>query len=247
MSEAKTKPTTVPVEDFLATVSEQRAKEAQELIRIMHEISGERPVMWGPSIIGFGSQHYKSEAGREGDMSVLGFSPRKAALTIYFYEGFNRYGKELSQLGKHKISQGCLYVAKLSDVDITVLQRMLQLSYAAATSPQQKSGTVEEYIDSVPAAARGQFDTLRSLVRRTLPKATEIVSYGVLGYKVDEKRARVFISGWKDHVAMYPLPKEATLREELAPYIRGKGTLWFTLNEPLPRAVIERAVRDLAE
>lgn len=90
--------------------------------------------MWGPSIIGFGAQHYKSEAGREGDMGILGFSPRKASLTIYFYEGFDRYGEELGRLGKHKLSRSCLYINKLADVDLKVLKLMLQSSYQRTAS-----------------------------------------------------------------------------------------------------------------
>ena len=76
--------------------------------------------------------------------------------------------------------------------------------------------------------------------------ANEVVSYGILGCKVDNRRARVFVSGWKDHVAMYPLPKNESIRKELEPYVRGKGTLWFGLDEPLPRAMIRRVVQELA-
>ncbi len=123
MAEDKTKPTKVLVKDFLKTVSEKRLTESEKLISLMQDVSGEKPVMWGPSIIGFGLQHYKSEAGREGDMAILGFSPRKAALTIYFYEGFDRYGEELNQLGKYKISQSCLYINKLDDIDFSILKK----------------------------------------------------------------------------------------------------------------------------
>lgn len=132
MPENKTKPTAVPVEEFLMTVGEQRASEARVLIGMMQAISGEPPIMWGPSIIGFGQQHYKTDAGREGDIGLLGFSPRKTALTIYFYEGFDRYGEELARLGKHKASKSCLYINTLSDIDLNVLQAMLQASYDVA-------------------------------------------------------------------------------------------------------------------
>ncbi len=247
-TENKTKPTAVSVDEFLTTVSEKRADEARQLIALMQEISGEPPVMWGPSIIGFGLQHYKSEAGREGDMGILGFSPRKAALTIYFYEGFDRYGEELAQLGKHKHSASCLYINKLADIDLTVLEKMLKSSYRIATSPKETSApTVDQYVASVPSAARPMFDELRALVQAELPAAHEVVSYGIVGYKPDpKKRAVVFVSGWKDHVAVYPIPKDEALRKELEPYIKGKGTLWFPLDAKLPKELLQRVVKALA-
>ncbi len=246
MAENKTQPTNVSVDDFLTTVSEQRQQEARTLIALMQRISGDRPVMWGPSIIGFGLQHYKSEAGREGDMGILGFSPRKASLTIYFYEGFDRYGKELAQLGKHKHSQSCLYVNKLADINLDVLQTMLESSYDIATKPKQGTGSVDDYIAKIPVVARPKFDELREIVRSTFPQATEVMSYGIVSYKIDvKKRGYVFISGWKDHVAVYPIPKDENLRTQLEPYIRGKGTLWFALDQPLPKKLIEKTVQKL--
>lgn len=104
------------------------------------------------------------------------------------------------------------------------------------------NSTIDEYVASVPLAARPVFDELRQLVRVTVPDAKEVYSYGIIGYKIDDKRARVFISGWKDHVAMYPVPRDLELQEKLAPYIRGKGTLWFALNQPLPKPLIANVV-----
>lgn len=129
MSDNKTKPTDVSVEGFLATISEQRAHEARQIIDIMARITGESAMMWRPSIIGFGSVHYKYDTGREGDMPLLGFSPRKASLTIYFMEGFEGYGDELAKLGPAKTSKSCLYVTKLANIDLDVLERMLKSSY----------------------------------------------------------------------------------------------------------------------
>lgn len=110
------------------------------------------------------------------------------------------------------------------------------------TDDKTKPTTVHQYINNVPQNARSQFDTLRELVRYTIPGAIEIVSCGIVGYKIDDKRARVFISGWKDHVAMYPIPKDELLIKELQPYIRGKGTLWFSLDAELPKKLIEQTV-----
>lgn len=246
MSENKTKPTKVKVNDFLQTVSDQRRAEAETLIEMMHGISSDDPVMWGPSIIGFGAQHYKSEAGREGDMGILGFSPRKAAITIYFYEGFDRYGEELQRLGKHKISRACLYVNRLADIDLVVLESMLRSSYEIATENADTPDSVGAYIASVPQTARTRFDELCEIVRTEIPNAHEVISYGIIGYKSDiNKRAKVFVSGWKDHVAVYPIPKNEALRKDLEPYIKGKGTLWFKLDGLLPIGLIQKVVREL--
>ncbi len=129
MAENKTKPTDAAVEEFLLSVAPKRAEEAKELIGVMEEISSLPPVMWGPSIIGFGSTHYRYATGREGDMPTLGFSPRKTSLTIYFSEGFSMYEDELEKLGKHKTSVSCLYINKLEDIDRGVLKEMLQRSW----------------------------------------------------------------------------------------------------------------------
>lgn len=241
----KTKRTGISIESFLNGVSDKRREESHTLIDMMHKISGEQPHMWGPSIIGFGMQHYKYDTGREGDMPRLAFSPRKASVTVYF-DGFDKYGDQLKRLGKHKSSVSCLYVNKLADVNLDVLREMLEMSFAHGNQQTTKLATVDEYIASVPAAARPKFDELRLLVKNALPHAQEVLSYGIVGYKIDDKRARVYISGWKDHVAVYPIPKNNELQEKLAPYIKGKGTLWFDLDEPLPRPLIKKAVRYLA-
>jgi uncharacterized protein YdhG (YjbR/CyaY superfamily) len=247
MSDNKTGPTELKVEDFLTTISDQRRSEAQELIAMMQKISGHKPVMWGPSIIGFGTKHYKYDTGREGEMLQIGFSPRKASITMYFSEGFDRYADSLAKLGKHKTSVSCLYINKLADVDIAVLRKMIEQSFALNSEEAHKISTVEEYVSAVPTQAKMKFDELRELAKTVLPNAEEVFSYGIVGYKVDEKRARVFISGWKDHVAMYPIPKQESLRTELSPYIKGKGTLWFPLDKPLPKKLIKKTMQALAE
>lgn len=246
MADNKTNPTDVDVNAFLAGVSEQRRDESVRLIDIMRQISGYEPVMWGPSIIGFGSTHYKYDSGREGDMPLLGFSPRKSAVTIYFSEGFDRYGDLLSRLGKYKNSVSCLYINKLTDIDTAVLREMIEQSHDHYANPLEKPKTVDEYIAQIPAAARTKFDELRELVRSVLPEnAEEVLSYGIVGYRINDKRARVYISGWKDHLAMYPLPADQALLGELKPFIKGKSTLWFSLDQPLPKELIEKAVRAL--
>ncbi|MGD9395993.1 MAG: DUF1801 domain-containing protein [Candidatus Thorarchaeota archaeon] len=129
MSDIKTKPTDVKVEDFLEAVEHPtRKKDGLELLRIMEEVTKKKPVMWGPSIVGFGSYHYKYESGREGDMPLTGFSPRKQNLTVYIMPGFDEYEGLLSRLGKHKVGKSCLYINKLADVDISVLKELIAKS-----------------------------------------------------------------------------------------------------------------------
>lgn len=245
MKASKTKPTDINVETYLFTLNEKRRLEAQIIIELMQEISGVIPIMWGPSIIEFGSNHYKYDTGREGDMPGLGFSPRKSAITIYFYEGFDRYGAQLKRLGKHKTSLSCLYINKISDIDLGTLGEMLDISSKVNSGQLHKVVTVDEFVDQIPTVSKATFSELRELVRKELPNASEVISYGILGYKVDDKRARVFISGWKDHVSMYPVPKDNNLRAELAPYIKGKGTLWFPLDKPLPKSLIVKSIKAL--
>jgi hypothetical protein len=127
----KTKPTAVRVENFIDAVpNESRKKDARTLLALMKKVTGEKPVMWGPSIIGFGSYHYKYESGREGDMCVAGFSPRAAAMVIYLLAGFEKNKALLARLGKHKHGKSCLYVSKLDDIDLGVLEKLIADSVA---------------------------------------------------------------------------------------------------------------------
>lgn len=125
MSEPVLQPTSVPVAEFLATVPERRQPEADVLIDMMRQISGEAPQMWGPSIIGFGEYHYRYANGRTGTTGRIGFSPRKAKLSIYFIDGLANYTDLLERLGKHTTAVSCLYVNKLADIDLDVLREML--------------------------------------------------------------------------------------------------------------------------
>jgi len=139
MSEAKTRPTKVKVEDFLEAVEHPtRKKDGYELLKIMKEITREKPVMWGPSIVGFGTYHYKYESSREGDMPVVGFSPRKASLSLYIMPGFDEYEEILGRLGKHKIGKSCLYINKLADVDLSVLKELISKSVEKMTEERAR-------------------------------------------------------------------------------------------------------------
>lgn len=240
----KTLPSTASIADFLSNLSPLRRVEAERLIALMQTVTGKPPILWGSSIIGFGAQHYRYETGREGDIPQLSFSPRKAAITIYF-SSFEHLANQLDRLGKHKTSVGCLYINKLSDIDLAVLKEMLEVSFQDQVTPLEGAISVEQYIQRVPAAARPQFDHLRQLVLSLLPNAQEVLSYGIVGYKTDAKRAKVFISGFKDHVAIYPVPADTSFQTELKPYIHSKGSIWFALDEPLPQELIRKVVTAL--
>ncbi|SDX11305.1 protein of unknown function (DU1801) [Ruegeria halocynthiae] len=126
-SENKTVPTGHSVPAFLAGVLPARkAEEAQVLEKLFRETTGFVPVMWGPSIIGYGRYHYRYASGREGDFLATGFSPRKAAHSIYIMPGYADFGDILSRLGKHKLGKSCLYVNKLPDIDLDVLSELIK-------------------------------------------------------------------------------------------------------------------------
>ena len=131
MSELKTKPTSQDPRDFLNTVEPtEKRSDSFSLLEMMERITGEKPVMWGPSIVGFGSYHYKSERSRqEGDWPLVGFSPRKQNLTLYVMAGNQENQDLLSKLGKHKSSVGCLYIKRLADVDQAILATLVETAF----------------------------------------------------------------------------------------------------------------------
>jgi hypothetical protein len=131
MAENKTKPTKISVAAFIDALADPiRRADAKALVKLMQSVAGEKPKMWGPSIIGFGSYHYRYESGREGDMPLIGFSPRKAATVLYNMIGFSDSAALLAKLGKHTTGKGCLYIKKLADVDQKVLQALAVKSIA---------------------------------------------------------------------------------------------------------------------
>ena len=132
MADNKTKPTKVSVAGFINALTDPAKRaDAKALVKLMQSAAGEKPKMWGPSIIGFGTYHYKYESGREGDMPLIGFSPRKAANVLYGLHGSSDSKALLAKLGKHTTGKGCLYIKKLADVDQQVLAAMAAKSVAA--------------------------------------------------------------------------------------------------------------------
>ena len=133
MADNKTVKTGASVEEFIAGVENSRRREdGAALLEMMREITGLEPEMWGPSIIGFGDLHYKYESGREGDIFLTGFSPRKRSLSLYIASDFAEYDSLLARLGKHRKSVSCLYINKLADVDMDVLRELVRRSYESA-------------------------------------------------------------------------------------------------------------------
>ncbi len=131
MAENKTQKTGASVDEFMASVSNrQRREDGLVLLDMMKDVTGLEPEMWGPSIIGFGEYHYRYESGREGDMPLVGFSPRSKSLSLYLTPGFEEYHNDLlSRLGKHSTGVSCLYINKLADVDRDVLRELIAKSY----------------------------------------------------------------------------------------------------------------------
>jgi len=134
MAENKSKPTKLSVTAFINTIGDPtRRADAKTLVKLLQHATGEKPQMWGPSIIGFGSYHYKYDSGRQGDMPIVGFSPRKAATALYGVAGSRDL---LPKLGKHTTGKGCLYIKKLGDVDSEVLHEMVVKSITATRARQ---------------------------------------------------------------------------------------------------------------
>lgn len=129
MAENKTQPTKASVAAFLDSIDDtgQRA-DARKVAAMMRKATGKQAKMWGPSIVGYGSYHYKYDSGREGDHMITGFSPRKQALSVYIMPGFKTFDPLMKKLGKFKTGKSCLYIKRLSDVDEKVLERLIEES-----------------------------------------------------------------------------------------------------------------------
>ena len=126
MADNKTRPTRASVTAFMSAIGDRRMRaDAKKVAAMMRRATGKRARMWGPSIVGYGSYHYRYASGREGDFMITGFSPRKQALTVYIMPGFSRFEGLMSKLGKCKTGKSCLYIKRLADVDEAVLERLI--------------------------------------------------------------------------------------------------------------------------
>ncbi len=129
MAKNKTTETQNSVIDFINTVEDlTKRNDSFELVKLMQEQTGYEPKMWGPAIIGFGSYHYKYASGHEGDAPLVGFSPRKDAVSLYLCSSFESKEELLSKFGKHKAGKGCIYIKKIADIDIEILKKMILYS-----------------------------------------------------------------------------------------------------------------------
>ncbi|HMI89249.1 MAG TPA: DUF1801 domain-containing protein [Polyangiaceae bacterium] len=152
MAEPKTTKTKASVRDFIAAIKDtEKQKDARALLRLMQRVAGEKPSMWGPSIVGFGDLHYHYASGRQGDWFYVGFSPRAANLTVYLMGGLKKLQPLLAKLGKHKVGGSCLYLGRFTDIDLAVLEsvlaqavleaRALEPTPRAAASAAKRGGT----------------------------------------------------------------------------------------------------------
>ncbi len=129
MAELKTKPNDASVLDFLATIEDEAKRDdCYEIMNMMEEVSGDQPKMWGKSIIGYGTYHYKYASGREGDWMKIAFSPRKQNITLYLMAGVEQHPELLEKIGKYKNGKSCFYIKKLADVDTKVLRELMVAS-----------------------------------------------------------------------------------------------------------------------
>ena len=129
MAELKTKQTEQSVDKFLKAVADEtRRKDCLAVAKLMEEVTGLKPKMWGPSIVGFGSYHYKYASGQEGDWPIAAFSPRKQNLTLYIMPGFDRYDELMKKLGKHSTGKSCLYIKRLDDIHLPTLKKLVSES-----------------------------------------------------------------------------------------------------------------------
>lgn len=141
MPKNKTTETRADVQAFIKSFanSEQKIKDSESLITLMQKISGYEPKMWGPSIIGFGNYHYKYASGHEGDAPLIGFSPRKAAISLYVFTGLDEHKYLLEGLGKYKIGKACIYINKVSDIDLKKLSNLAKATIAYLKSKYGKN------------------------------------------------------------------------------------------------------------
>jgi len=132
MAELKTKPTAASVDDYLAAIADPaRRADCLALAELMARRTGQKATMWGPGIVGFGSYHYRYASGHEGDTCLVGFASRKGDITVYGFQDFPGRAALLAQLGRHKMGVGCLYIRRLADIDLSVLERLIEGAIAA--------------------------------------------------------------------------------------------------------------------
>ncbi|HJU88965.1 MAG TPA: DUF1801 domain-containing protein [Gemmatimonadaceae bacterium] len=198
MAENKTKETSASVSEFLDRVDDaRRRQECLTILELMRSVTNLEPKMWGSSMVGFGSYHYKYESGREGDYFLTGFSPRKQNLTLYLMSGFDELGPYLTRLGKHKTGKSCLYIDTLDDVDMSVLRQMIEQSVsmkeseaARATSAVTSPPTSPRAASPKPRSTGRKAKRPKQIPRRSAKPSTTRSSKRVKKSAVKRKRSR---------------------------------------------------------
>jgi hypothetical protein len=175
VAELKTKKTEASVKEFLDGVADpQQRKDAKAVARLMKEITGARPRMWGPSIVGFGDVHFSYASGREIDWFLTGFSPRRDSLTLYIMSGFSRFDALMDKLGPHRTGKGCLYIKRLDDVHQPTLKTLIKQSVAAVakaygapkSGSSTRSGAVKKTSGTTARKARAKATGSRKAAKR---------------------------------------------------------------------------------
>jgi hypothetical protein len=133
------------MEDYIASLDEQTSKDSQVLLEMMERISRHKPKLWNVGTFGFDTYHYKYDSGREGDGLVIGFYPRKGKITVYLMDGTARYSELLAKLGKHTTTGYCVYIKRLSDIELPILEQVIQKSYEYIKL-QSKDGPIDRIL-----------------------------------------------------------------------------------------------------
>jgi uncharacterized protein YdhG (YjbR/CyaY superfamily) len=247
MAELKMRPTGVSVKAFLNGIAdEKRRRDALAVSALMHQVTGLEPRMWGSSIVGFGTFHFRYDSGREGDWFVTGFSPRKQELALYIMVGFERFGALLKKLGEHRTGKSCLYVRTLADIDLSTLRELVKRSVSQTTERSmvtpRGAAAVDTYLASAPAGARTALQRLRKVISAAAPGADEGLSYGIPTFRLDG-RPVVWYAAWKQHCSLYPIPAVMRADAGLKAHETSKGTIRFLPTRPVPASLVRKLVK----
>lgn len=242
MREAKTRPTTASVAAYLnAIADEPRRRDCKALAALMRKVTGCTPRMWGPSIVGFGSYHYKYASGHEGDACLLGFSSRKGDISVYLVPGWEGAGPLLAKLGKHRMGKGCLYLRRLDGVDLAVLEQLLAGS-VAETRRRYPTGGIDGYIAGFPPEVQEILQRIRAMIRAAAPEAEEAMKYQIPTFVLNGNL--VHFAAFKQHIGFYPTPSGIeAFKDALAGYEVAKGSVRFPLDREIPLGLMEEIVR----
>ena len=272
-AENKTVPTKQSVAAFLKTVPDERRRaDAKRLDAIMRDVTGEKPVMWGDAIVGYGRVKQTYATGRVVDWMRVGFAPRKAAISLYMSCDLTPLRDLLAKLGSHTTGVGCIYVKRLDDLDEKVLRQLIKKAYAlapkdtkevwqerrakkaapakkaTAKKPAAKSAApadIDAYLATLDPTKRATLQSLRTTIRAVVPGATETISYGMPAFKLDGKVVAGF-AAFTDHLAYLPFSGSTlgALAADLTGYEHTKSSLHFPVDKPLPKTLVKKLVAE---